>query len=667
MQVPHQATAHVLNTADLRLALMDVQPQSRSGEHFIKMLGQVSKQYTPIAKTVLKSPKWVQCRVAQQEVEQIRTQVGQNPLDWMRISACLVSYKTMPDVVNDLTAIIMRQFGNYGVAYSCTGLSRENNLAVIESLVAILAAHPHDYNVHANVLQIIELLYILRQHEGVDAADRLKAHMAVAIRLLTRSDTYDWCLVNALGLIMAIHQVSSTTLGELAESSDIDLLRLFLDIRLRHHDMPSITVQCTELSDILVSIPYVRTAYPTAADLILGYMKEIPGEQEIHDAECRRLDVLLKSRAGAITLAPDNLLFASDLIQDQQMNMNGPGYNSQEYVLWKLVEACIDMETPANVPQCWYDTLQSCFPMDFLLRTLVCHTSAPTPGSQPLQTSETISRVCKLIRFQTQYVSDSPCALSSRQRFLERNGISVFMDVVHQIPTDDVSLLHISILSTCINTLLRIFAENEAAVGTTLAIPTPHTLAPLREFAYGERKESRSTTSLSSFLIDGLIHRKVAGKHVADGMYIRYVRDTVHLLWVLVKCSCHYRQKVQYPLHRIAEKVCSVFCHWHGSMDTTDGCVFEQEDEVLCMAQLVWYFDDLVGKVALDENMNVWFMDGAVEHLEEYMEHTRQFRMMSSKLYYVMGKARHPALEIPPLYHEPSFPPTRDSMPSFPV
>ena len=90
MQVPHQTATHVLKTPELQLALMDAQPRSKSGENFIRMIGQVSKQYAPISKIVLQSPKWVEYRVAQQEVEQIRTQVerirtqvGEKSLDWM--------------------------------------------------------------------------------------------------------------------------------------------------------------------------------------------------------------------------------------------------------------------------------------------------------------------------------------------------------------------------------------------------------------------------------------------------------------------------------------------------------------------------------------------------------------------------------------------------------
>jgi len=669
MQVPHQTAINLLNIPDLPLALMDVQPLSRSSDHFIRMLGQVSKEFAPIAKTVLKSPKWVEYRVAQQQVKQLKNQVqvSEESLDWKRVLGCLISYKTMPDVVKDLTGIMIGQLGFYGAANSCTKLTRENNLAVIEALMGILAAYPHDYNLNANVLRIVAMLYYLRQNEDVDAADRLKAHMAVAIKILTRSNTETWGLTFTLDVIMAINKVSNTTLRELAGSSNIDLLRLFLEIRLNNHDKHNVTRRCTGLSHILVSIPYVsrepvHTPSPTAADLILGYMKEFPGDQKIHDAECKHLDALLTSHAGAFALAPNNLCFVSDLIQNQQMNMNGPHYNSQEYVLWKLVEASIDIETPANVPENLYHTLQSCFPIDFLLRTLVCHTFAPPPDSQPVQTSELIFRVCKLIRFQTQYVSDSQCFLSSRRRFVEKNGISVFIDVVYQIPKENVSLLNISIMSTCINILSCIFAENEAVLETTLA----HSKTCLRHFAYGARKKSRSTITLSSFFIDELINRNVAGKYVCDRMYLRYVRDTVHLVWVLVKYSCYYRELVIYSIRCIADKVCSIFCHWHPSMDANRSCVFQQEDDILCVAQLVWYIDDLVSKVVFDENMNVWWMDGTFEQLEEYMLNTRQYRMMSSKLYYVMHKAQHPSSEIPSAYYEPSLPPTRDGMTYFP-
>jgi hypothetical protein len=101
-------------------------------------------------------------------------------------------------------------------------------------------------------------------------------------------------------------------------------------------------------------------------------------------------------------------------------------------------------------------------------------------------------------------------------------------------------------------------------------------------------------------------------------------------------------------------------------MDANGSTVFQQKDDILCIAQLVWYIDDLVSKVAFDRNMSVWFVDGTFEQLEEYMVNTQQYRMMSSKLYYVMHKVQHPSSEIPPAYNEPSLPPTRDSMTYFP-
>jgi len=542
-------------------------------------------------------------------------------------------------------------------------MSRETTLEIIQALVNVLAAHPRALNFHESVFQIMDVLYELRLEEGVDDMHQLKSHMTLAINHLTSSKEYDWTVVYALSLITTIHKLCSTALGELAASSELDLLSTFLGMRLPYHDRPAITRLCTEISDILVSVPYVsrgpvHTQHPTAAGLILGYMELFPDGQEMRGVECQRLDVLLKSRAGTFSLTPENLSFVSGLIQDQQTNMNGPAYNSQEYVLWRLVEACIDMETPANVPQSLYDTLQSCFPIDFLLRTLVCRTSAPKPGSQLLQSSETILRVCKLIGFQTQYVSDGPCALSSRKRFLEKNGISVFMDVIDQLPKKDLSLLDISTKYTCIHILLRIFAENEAAVATALTISLPYAQTVLRDFAYGAREPTRTTYDMASFLIDDLIDTAVAKTHVFGKMYIRGIRDTIHLLWVLVKCSDQFSRLIRDLIGHITDNVNLQFRHWHPFTDATGSCVFQQHDDFISIAQLVWYFDDMVCRVALDENMCVCLPRYIIEGLERYVEKTPQYRKMFSKIYYVIEKARHPALVIPPLYNEPSFPPT---------
>ena len=682
MDVPIKTIQSVLQHDDLLRSLLNSQSQSKSSGDLIKMIGRVSKEFTPIAKEVWNSSQWKKYREAQRVVQEIWRQIGVDSCDWTQILECLVSCKDMPDVVNDLIAAIIRQFERYGVEHSCTRLSRETKLEIIQALVDTLEAHTHNLILHVSIFRIMSVLYDLRREEGLEATDRMKAHMKVAMKFLTRSKKYkEESVVHALAVIVTINRLSPTALWELTESGEIDPLTTILGTRLRYCDYygePRILTQCTQLLRILVHIPRVswgpmHTPSRTAEDLILGYMKMRPGEQVIHKAECRGLDALLNGRVGTVFLTPENLSFVSDMIQDQHMNMNGPEYNTQEYVLWKLVEACIDMDTPpqkidysqvpANVPQSLYDTLQSCFPIDFLLRTLVYHTFTAKPessasGAQLLERSTTIFRVCKLIRFQTQYVPASPCALGSRQRFVEKNGISVFMDVLHWLPKQQELLWDIYTKYACIDILLYIFAENEAVLQTALMTSVPYVETALRQFAYGPRGPQRTTSDLATFLIGDFLDTDIATRHVFGRMYIRMIRDTIHLLWVFVKSSHQFSEIIRGCIGNIIENVCFKFRCWHSSTDATDSCPFQQKDDLICIQQLVWYFDDMVCKVAFNEDMIVVLQRYVIEGLENYIETTRQYRSMFLKIHYVVNKARCSALEIPPHYNEPSFPPT---------
>jgi len=359
-------------------------------------------------------------------------------------------------------------------------------------------------------------------------------------------------------------------------------------------------------------------------------MKVSPGDKLVHSIACKQLDVFATHNAPALLLTHEIMLCVSNMIRDQQMKMNGPAYNSQQYTLWKLIDAGIDAVGPGNVSRELYEALQTSFSVTFLLRTLVFFTSAEKvacPGEQTREISETIHRVCRLIRFRIQYESDNGGAHAILQRFLDTNGISVLIDTIHHQSEGVAQKVEISTVFACVNILLHVFGRNDGAQDKYLLEPCVGRTRPLMQFAFGRHESDRNTTTLPQFIAANFAFTKLRMDDLCDPMYIRGIRDTIALLWGFSEGGGLLCQAMVNDMNRTAAQLGIAFEKWNLDMAQTNSRVTQQDDIMAVLGEIVWRFDEVWIRTLQFADRTYVFNLYNKHALSKYIQATQRFRL----------------------------------------
>jgi hypothetical protein len=627
---------------------MDVIPKSNGGMEFLHLLGRVTKSHAAVAKDVLTSANWNEFKKGQHTVKILSTQVRVEEVDWMPIMACLNSYRQYEDVMTALFELIARQITSRGIENAFTGLSHEKSLEIIQALAVVLEEYPRNRELNSSGVCFLDLLYLYRKEDILGATERFKEHMTIAIKFLANFQNIERIdgVVGALRLIIRINTFSNTTLIALTESSEMDVIKIILDIQLRHREGWNVQTFCSELLGIVLRIRRtgVRLLHmqsPTPVDLILGYMKISPGHKAIHDIACSQLDLLVTYNTARITLTHDILLFVSNIIRDQQMKMNGLEYNSQQYALWKFVDAGIGAIDSYIVSKELYDALHTSFSITFLLRTLVFFMSTakvhPSMSyKENRETTEIIHRVCKLIRFRIRFESDNACEKTSLQRLIDNNGVSVLMDTIYHQSGQVVQELNISTVFVCVNILLQVFEKNDGAQEKYLVEPLVSQPRALMQFAFGKHMPIRKTQNLPHFIASNFVETNLIIDNLCDHEYIRGISDTIKLLWVFSSGGALFCKAMLNSMNQTAVQLGKAFTQWNLDMNQAHSRVKQQDDIIELLNGIVWHFDQVWIRTLENGDNSYFSFPHCPKALKRYLRATKRFRQSKKETHALM-------------------------------
>jgi len=642
MNASHQGLMHFMTQPDMQKHLMDVIPKSNGGMDFLQILGAVTKSHAAVAKDVLKSANWTEFKKGQDQVKILSTEFKLDDVDWIAIIDCLNSYTPYEDVMSALFELIS-QIMSHRSEIVFAGLSSENNLEIIQALAVVLETYPRNLELNSSGVCFLDRLYAYRQENILGATERFEKHMTIAIKFLANFQNIERMpgVVGALKLIIRINAFSNTTLIALTESSEMDVLKIILNIQLTHRHGWNVQLFCSNILENilrvrLTSVRPLDTRSPTPVDLILGYMKISPGHTVIHDKACSQLDLLVTYNTARITLTHDSMLCVSNMIRDQQMTMNGLEHNSQQYALWKLIYAGIGAIDPYNVSKDLYDALHTSFSVTFLLRTLVFFTSdakidPSMSGRRNRKITETIHHVCKLIRFRILYESGNACEKTSLQRLIDNNGISVLMDTIYHQSGKGVEELNISTVFVCVNILLQVFERNDGAQDKYLLEPFGSQPRPLMQFAFGTHMRIRKTQNLPCFIARNFVKTNLIIDKLCDREYIRGISDTIKLLWGFSTGGIIFCDAMLNSMNQTAVQLVRAFTQWNLEMDKADSREKQHSDIIEVLDEIVWQFDELWMRTLENSDSSYVSFPYDPNALENYILATSHFRRSQEK------------------------------------